>query len=622
MEIFFLFLYLELQATNYFVDITNGNDTNSGTTSELPWKTINKVNLEMSTFSAGDSILFKKGETWKGTRLSIEEINGNASSNILFGAYGTGAMPIISSVVAQSHTWINTGSNIWQAENPPSENPNRMLINGQEKLRANIESELDGVTYFWWYDENMKQLYLYSPTDPNSFTIEYSTDFPVIIGYATYITLRDLDLQGGWTGLFVNTLSKYIHLDSMKIGKYCREGVVVNADTNSSGFYPSDILIENCNFDAFFAFDYSSAGNYSGSSDRGSSDGIQVQALLNGEVKNCSFKNWGHASLNGDGGEAQRVTYLKVHDNFMTSPDICYGGRIGLDDAHYCEYYNNLVFNTSVQSQLNGQHNHYHHNIFDSTKVTPLTTRVDAGLSIQSYATTEVSDNLYENNVFVDNQGPAISISGNNIFDIHDNIFRNNIVYNCGITVSGKSIEVQRNLYAQTYNNSFLHNLVFSDSTVMTCQFRAALYDVAGFNNLSGTDGYVMTDNIAANPGFVDALQNNYHLSAASPCIDNGDTVSADTDFDNVPLPLLGSFDIGAYEYGVFWKGTISNDWHVGANWSDGITPATTDSVTIPSSEFYNFQPEVSSDAEVQKLWLYGNGKLTIRQQATFQVLK
>ena len=80
LEIFFLFLYLELQATNYFVDITNGNDTNSGTTSELPWKTINKVNLEMSTFSAGDSILFKKGETWKGTRLSIEEIDGNASS--------------------------------------------------------------------------------------------------------------------------------------------------------------------------------------------------------------------------------------------------------------------------------------------------------------------------------------------------------------------------------------------------------------------------------------------------------------------------------------------------------------------------------------------------------------
>jgi hypothetical protein len=43
-------------ATTYYVDGTNGNDTNSGTSPALAWKTIGHVNG--ITFSPGDSILF------------------------------------------------------------------------------------------------------------------------------------------------------------------------------------------------------------------------------------------------------------------------------------------------------------------------------------------------------------------------------------------------------------------------------------------------------------------------------------------------------------------------------------------------------------------------------------
>lgn len=75
----------------YFVDATNGSDLNDGLSSSAAWKTIAKVNS--STFSAGDNILFKKGEVWR-EQLTVPN-SGAAGSPITFGAYGSGSNPII-----------------------------------------------------------------------------------------------------------------------------------------------------------------------------------------------------------------------------------------------------------------------------------------------------------------------------------------------------------------------------------------------------------------------------------------------------------------------------------------------------------------------------------------------
>jgi hypothetical protein len=75
----------------YYVDATSGSDSANGTSDSTPWKTIAKVNS--SSFSAGDSILFKKGETWR-EQLTVPS-SGSSGSPITFGAYGSGAKPII-----------------------------------------------------------------------------------------------------------------------------------------------------------------------------------------------------------------------------------------------------------------------------------------------------------------------------------------------------------------------------------------------------------------------------------------------------------------------------------------------------------------------------------------------
>lgn len=75
----------------YYVDSVSGSDSNNGTSTSTPWKTLAKVNG--ASFSAGDSILFKSGSAWTGT-LSPGS-SGSSAGRITFGKYGTGADPII-----------------------------------------------------------------------------------------------------------------------------------------------------------------------------------------------------------------------------------------------------------------------------------------------------------------------------------------------------------------------------------------------------------------------------------------------------------------------------------------------------------------------------------------------
>ena len=51
-------------SATYYVDATNGNDPNNGTSSSTPWKTIAKVNS--SNFNPGAQILFKGGRFGEG----------------------------------------------------------------------------------------------------------------------------------------------------------------------------------------------------------------------------------------------------------------------------------------------------------------------------------------------------------------------------------------------------------------------------------------------------------------------------------------------------------------------------------------------------------------------------
>lgn len=116
---------LSFSAT-YYVS-SAGNDSNTGLTAALAWKTLSKVNA--ATFIAGDQILFQKGDTFYGS-LTVKN-SGSSGSPIIFGAYGTGANPIVTGFTTVS-AWTNLGSNIWESTNAVStlSNCNMVSVNG------------------------------------------------------------------------------------------------------------------------------------------------------------------------------------------------------------------------------------------------------------------------------------------------------------------------------------------------------------------------------------------------------------------------------------------------------------------------------------------------------------
>ena len=80
-------------ANTHYISSTSGSDTNPGTQAQ-PWKTIKEVNSVVSSFKPGDSVLFKRGDTW------LLNSGGEAgslvvtASGIAFGAYGSGNDPV------------------------------------------------------------------------------------------------------------------------------------------------------------------------------------------------------------------------------------------------------------------------------------------------------------------------------------------------------------------------------------------------------------------------------------------------------------------------------------------------------------------------------------------------
>lgn len=87
----------------YYVDAVNGDDGEDGRSPARAWQTVAKVNA--SAFLPGDRVLFKRGQTWSGTRLSVPS-SGIAGKRILIAAYGAGALPIITGAAAATGAFI------------------------------------------------------------------------------------------------------------------------------------------------------------------------------------------------------------------------------------------------------------------------------------------------------------------------------------------------------------------------------------------------------------------------------------------------------------------------------------------------------------------------------------
>ena len=81
-------------ATAYYVS-NSGSDSKDGKSEATAWATVSKINS--SSFSAGDKILFKNGNSWNSSTLTITSSGSGVGNEITISNYGTGSSPVISS---------------------------------------------------------------------------------------------------------------------------------------------------------------------------------------------------------------------------------------------------------------------------------------------------------------------------------------------------------------------------------------------------------------------------------------------------------------------------------------------------------------------------------------------
>ncbi len=125
---FLLTLAYVSNATTYYVSSSQGNDGNNGTSSSSPWQSLSKIN-SFTKFAPGDNILFNRGDVFYG-KIVVNQ-SGNAGNPITYGAYRSGANPVISGFTSVI-SWTNLGGNIWESSSAVSSlsTCNMVVING------------------------------------------------------------------------------------------------------------------------------------------------------------------------------------------------------------------------------------------------------------------------------------------------------------------------------------------------------------------------------------------------------------------------------------------------------------------------------------------------------------
>jgi len=94
----------------YHVDATHGDDARDGLSPQSPWRTLAKVNA--APLRPGDSVLLKRGESWRGQLIPR---SGSEGAPITYGAYGEGEKPLLlgSAPMNSPDDWHHEGGSIW-----------------------------------------------------------------------------------------------------------------------------------------------------------------------------------------------------------------------------------------------------------------------------------------------------------------------------------------------------------------------------------------------------------------------------------------------------------------------------------------------------------------------------
>jgi len=486
----------------YYVDATNGDDSNSGTSEDQAWKTL--AHLAAQTFSPGDVIGFKKGEIWN-ERVSFANLIGTETDPIIFTSYGSGNRPIFNGERILDLSWVNESGEKWVS--PLTVFPERIWRDGVELKRTSRhlstpdEAELEFNNHvadieIMWHSDG--ELWLWSSDDPNNSEFIGNPDiYTFEIDNSSYVKFYEIEFKGAYRAVYLNDVS-YLEFDHCTIGANSSYGMEF---TGSSSY----CNIHDCIIDNNFVLTYDGIESYSACDARGSYDAaVSYENLTNSNFYNNLFKNWGHSAfaLEDTGGDLMENN--KIYQNKIISDGPHYSRAFVFsgDNSKNNEIFHNLIEGEWTRSQIQGHDNHVHHNHFKNGMDTPYKSRDEGQDILLSPYNGTTTGNIFEYNTFENTENAALHVEGydGSTILIENNTFHKNLFNGCGRNSYysnrvGKQcvIDPYQDVGANVYTDNAFINTIDPDGKAIL--YKNTDCTPSEFNNFDGTDGDTISGN-------------------------------------------------------------------------------------------------------------------------------
>ena len=525
-----LFICGTINANNYYFSSSNGDDSRSSVEAQnpaTPWKTITKLNSFAGNLNAGDNILFQRGEIFYGS-ITIGK-SGTAVNPIRFGAFGTGAKPVISGFVTVSG-WTNIAANIWESNSTVSTlaSCNVISINGAnaamgrlpktgywnigstngnnitdaENLNASINDWTGAQVvlrkYRWILDK-------YTITSASGNTVNFTNGGDAIQtgwGYFIQNDVRTLTLQNEWcynattkkisiyststpvnvdvptVDVAVNVNSKdYITFDNINFTGFNSTGINTTSRTG--------ITIQNCDFsyigvNAIYGYPNSNNLKVTGSTfTEINSRGIHAGSSSNAYISGNTLRNIGHYAGMGSNADDSYTAIISHGDNGEVSYNsITNAGYVGIRwDGNATVIKNNFVNTTNYIKDDGGGIYCYPNQLGPvAQSFTQRTVRDNIVInSLGAIAGGTPSSNASEGmGIYADGTSPNIDFINNTIANCRLGLFLNN---SHEVTVSGNTIyDCARGLHLLKYSGIPISNISVNNNVFVartTSQYAA-----------------------------------------------------------------------------------------------------------------------------------------------------
>ncbi|HDY99870.1 MAG TPA: choice-of-anchor D domain-containing protein, partial [Nitrospirae bacterium] len=481
-----------------------------------------------------------------------------------------GGKPLIKGSAQKNSTgdWSNLGSNQWATANGSFvEDVGNIIFDNEAStgIKEWTQAEVDAEREFW-YDSANQRVVLYSTLNP---ALVYTSieipkkDFGIDLGTHDYITISDMELKyanvhgirgGSGSGTLSNITISYV--DISYVGGKVQDAVNKIRYGNGIEFWQNarDILVEYCNITQVLD---------AGLTNQSDIDAGYTQENITYRYNNVSYCNMGYEFFSRNAGTV--VNNIYVLNNTFSNLGLGWSGGV-------LNTKNRNLFLTRAGTVTNF---YVRDNIFDGSRYYEVVQVVGGsftferniikngqkqGILIKIHPKSTVvptNKNRFYYNLIYGNAYEGIFFEGEtDPVEFYNNVIANNNTANnysniyIGPTSAGstwKNNILVGNMKIETSNVILNYNCYYRDTGVVITYLGVdyTLSEFASYQTASGQDA----GSIAEDPLFVDAANNDFHLTANSPCIDRGVDVGLTGDFEE--NPIIPPPDIGAFEYQV-----------------------------------------------------------------------